>query len=372
MVYNDRRMRFRAIVLIPFLAVFWGCLASVEPAPEGWLDVPRAPVVTQEQLRRAVADTSPAVRRDTAGETTDVRIVRDADGARLFRGETALTPPFGEIESFDVSLERKEVIFSARREGGFDIGLVALEGSDISWVPGDPADEVAPQWAPRGHKASYVIRHRGGDLVRTVHIPTAFQLVVDFPFGVVRGLAWDAPAERFAVAWETVDASQRIETMRYGGEARRMVAPPAVKLDVNVTPFAGGLLLRPSSVGYSERLPLVIWVAPEHLNAWDDARATLLQEVRSAALVVTAPPDAALLAAVRENRSLDPQAIYVVSAGGLAPLEGATSIEGDPAVGGGRYRRNGSVISVDPAVVKSFAARFIAEQLKGTSPSGHR
>ena len=372
MVYNDRRMRFRAVFFLPFLGVFQACISSVQPVPDAWLRVPVAAAVTPEQLRRVVADTSPAVRANPTAETASVRVVRDAAGARLFRDEVALTPAFEEIESFDVSRERGEVIFSARRAGGFDIGLVAIEGSDISWVPGDPADEVSPRWAPRGHKASYVIRHPGGDLVRTVHIPTAFQLVVDFPFGVVRGLAWDAPAERFAVAWETVDASQRVEVMRYGGEGRRMVIPPAVKLDVDVAPFAGGLLMRPSSVGYSERLPLVIWVTPGRLNAWDDARAALLQEVRSAALVVAAPPDAGVLAAIRESRSLDPEALYFVSAEGSGTVEGATNIVGDRTVARGSYRRNGSVISVDPAVVKSFAARFIAEQLKGTSPSGHR
>lgn len=365
-------MRFSPALWVPFLAVFGGCATAVETAPEAWLSIPAAPAITPEQLRRAVADTSPLVRRQMPIETARVRIVRDGSGARLFRSDAPLTPAFEEIESFDVSMERREVVFSAKRPGGFDIGLVSLDGSEVNWVPGDPADEVAPQWAPRGHKVSYVIRHRGGDLVRTVHIPTAAQLVVDFPFGAVSDLAWDAPAERFAVAWETVDASPRLEVMRYGGEERRMVVPPAVQLDVAVAPFAGGLLVRPSSVAYNERLPLVIWVAPGRLNAWDDARGALLQDVRSAALVVDAPPDAAVMAAVRESGSIDPQAIYVVHAEGAAPVDGATNIVGDPSLGRARYRRTGNVISADPAVVKSFAARFIAEQLKGTSPSGNR
>src|SRR5205807_8315221 len=113
------------------------------------------------------------VPHDTAG----VRIVN----SRLIAGETALTPQFTAIQSFDVSLERGEVAFSARRTDNFDIGLVSLDGSDVHWIPQDPADETDVQWAPRGNKISYVVHSRTGDLVRTVHIPTSLQLTVDFP-----------------------------------------------------------------------------------------------------------------------------------------------------------------------------------------------
>ncbi|HYU27072.1 MAG TPA: hypothetical protein VEO74_17820, partial [Thermoanaerobaculia bacterium] len=34
---------------------------------------------------------------------------------QLFRGKTALTPRFAAIDSFDVSLARREVVFSAKR-----------------------------------------------------------------------------------------------------------------------------------------------------------------------------------------------------------------------------------------------------------------
>ena len=40
--------------------------------------------------------------------------VRVADN-QLFRGSTALTPRFAAIDSFDVSRDRREVVFSAKR-----------------------------------------------------------------------------------------------------------------------------------------------------------------------------------------------------------------------------------------------------------------
>ncbi|HEV2720455.1 MAG TPA: hypothetical protein VG323_10595, partial [Thermoanaerobaculia bacterium] len=45
---------------------------------------------------------------------------------QLFRGRTALTPRFAAIDSFDVSLDRREVVFSAKRTTNFDVGLVSL------------------------------------------------------------------------------------------------------------------------------------------------------------------------------------------------------------------------------------------------------
>ncbi|HUP48526.1 MAG TPA: hypothetical protein VNA04_07030 [Thermoanaerobaculia bacterium] len=369
-------MPFPRLVSFPILTVFVSCASSLQPVPETWLSVPAAPAISREQLRRAVAETTPARRGEAApaGAAEErVAIVTDESGARLFRGKTPLTPPYGAIESFDVSLERREVIFSARRVESFDIGLVSLDGSGVNWVPEDPADELAPRWAPRGNKASFILRTAAGDLIRTVHIPTAVQLVVEFPFGLVRDFVWDGPAERFAVSWESAEAAPRIEVMRYGGEERRLAVPPAVRLDVDVAPFAGGLLLRPGSVSYGEKLPLVIWVSPGSRNAWNDARAALLQSSRVAALVVDRPPDAAVLAAIEEAGWVDRRRLYLVDPAGTSPPPaGVRTIRADPSVPPRHFRRDANVMLVDPSVVQSFAARFIADQLKGTSPSGHR
>src|SRR6266550_2149175 len=93
------------------------------------------------------------------------------DGKLVSEGKE-LTPQFAAIQSFDVSLDRREVVFSAKRKDNFDIGLVSLDGSDIHWIPEDPVDETGPVWAPRGNKVAYILHTATGSIVRTVHIPT--------------------------------------------------------------------------------------------------------------------------------------------------------------------------------------------------------
>ena len=232
---------------------------------------------------------------------------------QLFRGKTALTPRFAAIDSFDVSLDRREVVFSAKRANNFDVGLVSLDGSDIHWVPEDPNDEVAVQWAPRGNKVSYIVHTPGGDIVRTVHIPTSSQLAVDFPYTSVRSLRWDPAGERYFVVLTSPDASERTESMRYGGEARRVEVPSKVRLDVAIEPLAGGIVMRPSAIRYGEKLPLVVWIAP-HLYEWSDVRGALLQRDRVACAIITAKPDQAFWHAVRDVPWIDASKPLVQSA----------------------------------------------------------
>lgn len=353
-------MKFLARNLAPFLVLLAGCASGLAPIPEAWKSSPSARTFTQADLRRTVIDTSPVARsaKDVA-EAAEVGVITDAEGARIYRGNTPLTPPYRQIESFDVSLDRREIVFSAKRESNFDVGLVSLDGSQVNWIPEEPADEVAPRWAPRGNKASFIVRNQAGDLIRTVHIPTSFQLIVDFPFGIVQGLAWDDAGERFAVAWETADAPQRIETMKYDGVGRRIAVAPAVDLGLNVTPFAGGLMLRPESMVYNERLPLVIWTTNGEKNAWNDSRGALMKDARMAVLVLDGPPDAAVMTAIGGTAWIDPKRIFAV--GALVPA--AISIVGDPSIPAGFYRTTPEVISVHPSGVESLAAGWIRAQL---------
>lgn len=233
-----------------------------------------------------------------------------AVGGRLIVGNKALTPQFAAIQSFDVSLERREVVFSAKRTDNFDIGLVSLDGSDVHWIPSDPADETDVQWAPRGNKVSYIVHTRVGDVVRTVHVPTAMQLSVDFPYASVRSLAWDRAAERYAVVVSSPDASDRIESMKYSGEARRTDLPPAVHLDVAEEPVAGALLLRPSTMQYGERLPLIVWVADPPF-VWNDKRGALMRQQRVACAIMRRAPDDAFWAAVRAIPWIDADRVTV-------------------------------------------------------------
>jgi hypothetical protein len=292
---------------------------------------------------------------------SDVKIA----GGQLIAGEKALTPQFAAIQSFDVSLERREVVFSAKRSDNFDIGLVSLDGSDVHWIPEDPADETDVQWAPRGNKVSYVVHTKAGDLVRTVHIPTAMQLTVDFPYASVRALAWEPSAERYAVVLTSADASERVESVTYSGERKKTVVPPEIRLDVVTDPIAGGLLLRPSTLRYGERLPLVVWLTEEPF-AWDDACGMLIRNARVACVVATRPPDWSALSAIPW---IDIEHIYVVlsgsparaAAGGGAPPRTIYLVPSDDQSG---YHRRGNEVLVPRAIIKSFAASWIAQQLK--------
>lgn len=357
-------MRF----LLPVLAVFTACASSTATIPQAWLSVPQTARIRAVQLGGdgrvipgEVEDGAPSV-------MTGIRV----DANRIMNAARPLTEPFAAIDSFDLSVERKEVVFSAKRGGNFDVGLVSADGSAISWIPNEPTDEVAVQWAPRGNKVSYFVRGRSADLVRTVHIPTANRLDNDFPYATLRALGWDPQAERYAVAYDSVDASDRVEVMRYGGEERRMAVPPAVRLDVSIEPFAANsLVLRPPQLHYNERLPLIVWITDER-NAWDDARGALLQSVRAACVVTTRAPDDAFRAAAKAIPWIDTTRVYLVSSGnGQRATGNEFVVTSDPSLPAGRYRVRGRVVTAPPAVVKSFAAGYIAGQLKGTSsPNG--
>lgn len=311
--------------------------------------------MTLDAEGKASTSSLPEVRRDPAIHV---------DGGRIMNGEKALTDAFAAIDSFDVSESRGEVVFSAKRDAGFDIGLVSTDGSQVNWIPNEPADELAVQWAPRGNKVSYVVRGKGGDVVRTVHVPTSFQLAVDFPYGSVHALAWDPQAEHFAVAWSSPDASDRVEVMKYGGEQRRMAVAPSEQLDVDMEPLTpNALVLRPRDLAYNERLPLVVWRASD--RDWNDARAALIHNARVAVAIATRDPDDDFWRAIDGTAWIDGTRIFVV---GVKSTRGTSIVAGDrlPA---GRYSTSGSVVSVPPAVVQSFAAGFIADQLKRNPPT---
>jgi len=243
----------------------------------------------------------------------------------------------------------------------------------VHWMPDDPADEVAVQWAPRGNKISYVIRAAGGDVVRTLHIPTSFQFAIPFPGSTIHALAWDSQAERYAVAYSTLDASDRVEVLKYDGGERKIAIPPQRQLDVDVVPFApGAILLRPRDLTYEEKLPLVVWIAEDF--AWNDARAALLTDARVAVVVTKRWPGEDLWRAATGTAWLDSSRKFIVdrrasAAGGRPPDRATLVIAADPALGTGRYRRQGNIVAVAPAVVQSFAAGYIAAQLKRTTPT---
>src|SRR5215813_6608413 len=175
-----RSMRF-SVMMSLLLAT--ACATTLRPIPDSWRTVPAAAPVADLCAHFTCAEKA----------KSDVRVA----GGTLFAGDKELTPAFTAIQSFDVSLERRE---------NFDVGLVSLDGSDVHWIPAERFDETDVRWAPRGNKVSYIVHTLRGDIVRTVHIPTSAQLSVDFSNAQVDALAWDPPAERYAVIVESPDA----------------------------------------------------------------------------------------------------------------------------------------------------------------------
>ena len=363
-------MRFRSAAAKPPLwkpaamlpAVIAAACAAALQIPSDWQSVAKAPRIEHVQLD------------ERRGITTALRPLRDK-GVRvvdnkLMRGDKTLTEAFRAIDSFDVSESRGEVVFSARRErGDYDIGLVSLDGSPISWVPAERVDEVGVQWAPRGNKISYIVRGNGGDFIRTVHIPTAAQLGIDFPAAKIHDLGWDPKGELFAVAYSTPDASDRVEVMHYQGKERRIAYKPMMHLDVTVESFGpDAVSLRPNDLTYGEKLPLVVSIDDEPF-AWSDARAELMGKSRVAVVVTKRALSEAFWKMAGETPWFDMTRVFVVG-GGLASVPaGAIRITPEASLPVGHYRRRGTIVAVSPAVVQSFAARFIANELKRTSPT---
>lgn len=340
----------------PFLLVASACATTIQPIPPAWLGVPEAPRIRALQLDAAgkVTTTAPPPK-----EQGPIRL----DGHRLFNADKPITVAFAAIDSFDYHAARGEVAFSAKRGASFDIGLVAADGSALNWIPADAADEIGVTWAPRGNKISYIVRAKHGDVVRTFHVPTSFQYAVDFGTATIHALAWDPPAERYAVSYSTLDASDRVEVLRYDGTDRRMSVNPSIRISADVVAFGPtAYALRPLDVRYNEKLPVAIWVA-ERFD-WSDARAALMKNARVATIVTTALDDE-LWRRVGETAWLDASRVFVVN----GRRDGATSIVADPALPPGRYRGLGSDVAVAPAAIQSFAAGFIAEQLKRTNGS---
>lgn len=357
-------MRFSTVAALLLAACATAPPQRLETIPADWVNVPHA--VEHPELS---FEGGFLVYKNARPPTSDIKIVKTKGGAKLVNGDKDLTPEFPAIDSFDLNVARQEIVFSAKRGTNFDVGLVAAEGSDIHWIPNDPADEVSVQYAPRGNRVSYIVRTPTGDFVRVVQITTAAPSIVEFPNGRVIARAWDAGGMKYAVSWETFDASQRVETMEYDGKERRVNASPTARLTSFATEMSNGVLIvRPETMHYGEKLPLVVWRSNDRYR-WSDARAKLFQNAHIALAIVERNPDAAFWNDMRLHPWIDLTRVYVVNASGPA---GATTIRGAADVESGRYRVNGRELLAPVDVVESFAAGYIAQQLKGNPPANGR
>ena len=365
-------MRPRLALPASLVLLAAGCVSSTQPIPPEWLSVPAAARIRTVALAddgTVTPGSEPALPRLSDGP---IRVITGAAGATLLNGGKVLVENLKAIDSFDLSESRGEVAFSAKQSSGYDIGLISTDGGPVHWMPSDPADEVAVQWAPRGNKISYVIRAAGGDVVRTLHLPTSFQFAIPFPGSTIHALAWDSQAERYAVAYSTIDASDRVEVLKYDGAERRIAIPPARQLDVEVVPLEfGAVLLRPRDLHRGEKLPVVVWIADDF--GWSDARAALLTSSRVAIVVTKQTLDPGLWRVLAGMAWLDSERTFVVEAmtNDFPPPDSSpiTMIVDDPALNASQYGRRGNIVTVPPAVVQSFAAGYIAAQLKRTTPT---
>lgn len=230
-----------------------------------------------------------------ADEWDEVRILDDSDALVLMKRRPAsvarisaadarvqlLQDELAEIDSIDIAPDEKELVLSARRKDNFDVGLLSTEGSRINWVVPDPLDEIGVTWAPRGNKVTYQVVAPFGTILRSVHVPTSWQLAVDLPFSRVHALAWEPKAEKFAVVYSGASHSPAVEWISFGGEVRSTIAAPASHAIGEIEPFSDGVLIRPEIFRYNEKVPLILLVADDPLR-WRRANG----EAREAGLAV--------------------------------------------------------------------------------------
>lgn len=316
---------------------------------------------------RLLAPGGRAVVRAERGEGGFLYLVTAAD-----RSVRPLAGPFASIGAFDVAPEGTEVVFSARRERGFDIGLVPAEGGEVRWIGPDPLDERMVAWAPRGNKFAYVLETPGGVVVRSVHVPTGFQVSAPRSLTRVLDLAWDPTAERIALFVRSADASERVESMRFDGTERRTDIPPALRGETpdQLAGIPGAVVFAPGSVRYGERLPLVIWEDRWAPFAYNEPRAGLQQNRRIGSVVV-APGTAqgpAFWDAIAELAWVDRGRIYLIANAPVPEGEIPDDFQvtqltatGDPGGSTGRL----TVVRSDSGSLEDFAVRWLGERLRG-------
>jgi hypothetical protein len=297
---------------------------------EGALDVARderlsargseVSIVAGSRSRTTRLPGSPLAGR-LASPGSAVVLVRGAEGEWLYRvdpdGAKPIAGPFQEIDSFDLPPDGEEVVFSAKRDSNFDVGLVAVSGSEIRWIGPDPLDERIVKWAPRGNKVAYVLHTPAGAVVRSVHITTGFQVSAPLPLTTVRDVAWDPAAEKLALLVTSSEAGERVDLMRFDGSDRRTAIPPLARTDApdQLGGVVGAVVFAPERLRYNERVPLVVWESGEGAFAFHEGRARLQQNRRVGSVVVSpgAASNPAFWAAIGELGWVDPAAVFIVT-----------------------------------------------------------
>ncbi len=280
--------------------------------------------------------------------------------------------PFAAIDSFDVAPEGTEVVFSARREPGFDIGLVSTEGGEVRWIGPDPLHERMVRWAPRGNKFAYVLETSAGSVVRSVHVTTGFQVSAPLPLTRVLDLAWEPEAERLALLVTSPEASERVETMRYDGTERQTAVPPAARSEEadQLAGVPGAVVFPPRNVRYNETLPLVIWETKWGPFAFHEDRARLQQNRRVGSVVVSPGTTAtrAFWSAVAELAWVDPTKVFVVASDPTGLEEIPETFQVTVLTAGGDSAGSSERVTIvrsESGSLEDFAVLWLDERLRG-------
>ena len=233
--------------------------ARLEWAPDGMRLIDSAgshPIPLLRDSRLLSSGDAIGVQSGADGETI-VRVGRDGQTIDLLAGAD-----LARVDSWDLEPREGQLVFSAvRRDGAMDVGLASTEGGAMRWLPSEPGNEYAVTWAPRGNKVTWMIDSPAGVVMRSVHIPTAYQLAVPLGFISVESVAWEPEAERVFVAHSSPLESTSILSVRYGGEERATFLPPASRISResdSLPGLEGALLLMPAGVRYGHSYPVVI------------------------------------------------------------------------------------------------------------------
>lgn len=309
------------------------------------------------------------------GEIIGIR--KNDSGEALVRLEAGLqkllTPEFVEIDSFDLAPSGKEIVISANAGEGLNVGLLSIDGGDIRWIFPDSLPERLVTWAPRGSKISYVVEAPGGSIIRTVHIPTSYQLSIDFPLSSITSIAWEPAAEKFAVSLSSADRSPRVDLMRYGGEERETIFGGAAVNPTNVDRVGAAVMWMPRVIRYGQRQPLVVWATKGSSFAWNDSRVRLARESEAGIAVVPPPAvDAKLWSELLSLPWVDKDRVFMIynhmpDQQPVVPTDTAvTVIRPDENRRDARRGKQNTVLvpAGRPEIPESFAVDYILGQLQ--------
>lgn len=228
-------------------------------------------------------------------------------------------PGIIEIESWDVEPREGQLVFAAElSDGRMDVGIAATDASAMRWLPAEPGDEYRATWAPRGNKVTWLIDSPAGVVMRSVHIPTGYQLSVPFGFVQIDSVAWEPDAEKVFLVTSSPLASPSVVSIRYGGEDRMVVVDPEQRIERSGEPLPGipgAVVLAPARVQYGHTYPVVV-ITGNKSSGWDARFAEAAKDAAGAVVWVPESDETTIesaRSALAQIGWVDPARISIIS-----------------------------------------------------------